>query len=239
MLRIDRRMMANIEWPLLLLTLLLVGFGLLTILSATFQEGRALSPYVIRQAIWAALVAGGDELGAAHGDGPSADAALGPARGGKAGKSPADRGKNGGMKGLLTDEQGGPPGVVVAAADVNDPLLLGATVAAIVVERPGPTAERPQPLRLGGGYNNAPSREGAARRGCTAHVRPGGEEQKSSRPARAKRPRRRGVERALAWRSKCRAILVRSDKRAGNHLGSSQRACGLLWYRRLHQLQAA
>jgi rod shape determining protein RodA len=55
MLRIDRRLISNIEWPLLLLALLLVGCGLLTILSATFQDDRALSPYVVKQAMWAAL----------------------------------------------------------------------------------------------------------------------------------------------------------------------------------------
>jgi len=40
-------------------------------------------------------------------------------------------------------------------------------------------------------------------------------------PPRKKRhkPRRRVVERTLAWLFKCRAILVRSDKKAANHLG--------------------
>lgn len=53
MLRIDRRLLANIEWPMLAMTLLLVGCGLATILSATYQESRPLSPYFIKQSIWA------------------------------------------------------------------------------------------------------------------------------------------------------------------------------------------
>jgi rod shape determining protein RodA len=54
MLRIDRRLVAHIEWPLLLLTLLILASGLLTIASATHRPGRPLSPYVIRQAVWTA-----------------------------------------------------------------------------------------------------------------------------------------------------------------------------------------
>jgi len=36
----------------------------------------------------------------------------------------------------------------------------------------------------------------------------------------------------LAWLSKCRAILVRWDKKAQNYLALLQFACALLWYRR-------
>jgi transposase len=44
------------------------------------------------------------------------------------------------------------------------------------------------------------------------------------------------VERAFAWLSKCRGILVRYEKKAGNYQGLIQLACGLLWYRRLHRM---
>ena len=53
MFRIDRRLLANVEWPLLVLTILLVACGLMTILSATYEEGRPFSSYFIKQAIWA------------------------------------------------------------------------------------------------------------------------------------------------------------------------------------------
>jgi rod shape determining protein RodA len=52
MLRIDRRLVAHFEWPLLLITLLIAACGVLTIFSATYIEGRGMSPYVIRQASW-------------------------------------------------------------------------------------------------------------------------------------------------------------------------------------------
>ena len=36
--------------------------------------------------------------------------------------------------------------------------------------------------------------------------------------------------------SKCRAILVRYDKKASNYVGLIQLACALIWYRRQHRL---
>lgn len=55
MLRIDRRLVAHIEWPLLIITLTVVGIGALTILSATYAGGGVASPYVIRQVSWIVL----------------------------------------------------------------------------------------------------------------------------------------------------------------------------------------
>jgi rod shape determining protein RodA len=55
MLRIDRRLLAHIEWPMLILALLVTGVGLVTILSATHHSERLLSPYVVRQASFAGL----------------------------------------------------------------------------------------------------------------------------------------------------------------------------------------
>ena len=48
--------------------------------------------------------------------------------------------------------------------------------------------------------------------------------------------RRWVVERTLAWLSKCRAVLVRYDKKASNYLGVLQLACALLWFRRQWRL---
>ena len=50
------------------------------------------------------------------------------------------------------------------------------------------------------------------------------------------RRRRWVVERTLAWLSKCRAVLVRYDKKAANYLGVLQLACALLWFRRQWRL---
>jgi rod shape determining protein RodA len=53
MLRIDRRLAAHFDWPLLACTLLIVACGLLSVLSATHSSGRLVSPLVVRQALWA------------------------------------------------------------------------------------------------------------------------------------------------------------------------------------------
>ena len=129
--------------------------------------------------------------------------------------------------------------MVVAGANVNDHKLLDATIEAVVVRRPQPTAEQPQHLCLDKAYDNAPSREVAARHAYTPHIRPVKEEQGKRRRHRGAKPRRWVVERTLAWLSKCRALLVRYDKHWQNYLGLLQLACGLLWFRRLHRLGAA
>ena len=45
------------------------------------------------------------------------------------------------------------------------------------------------------------------------------------------------VERTLGWLSKCRAILVRYNKKACNYLGLIKLASILLWFRRLRRIQ--
>ena len=155
------------------------------------------------------------------------------------GPNPTDRGKSGTKKSLLVEAEGGPLAVVIAGANVNDHQLLQATLEAVVVERPPPTPEQPQHLCLDAGYDNPTGHAVPAELGYTGHVRPQREARKASRKVRGHRPRRWVVERTLAWLSKCRALLVRYDKHAQNYLGLLQLACGLLWYRRLHRLQAA
>lgn len=152
------------------------------------------------------------------------------------GKNPTDRGKKGSKRSVLVDEQGGPLGVVVAPANVNDHLLLEATIEAIVVERPKPTKERPQHLCLDAGYDNPKGRQAAMDAKYTPHIRRIGEEPKRCDRSKGHKPRRWVVERTIAWLNKCRGILVRYDKKAVNYLGLIQLACALYWYRRLYRL---
>jgi putative transposase len=119
---------------------------------------------------------------------------------------------------------------------VRDDKLLAATLDAIVVERPEPTDEAPQHLCLDKGYDNGPSREVVRERDYVAHIRRIGEEKKDEAGEKRHPARRWVVERTLAWLSKCRALLVRYDKKARNYLGLIKLACILLWYRRQHRL---
>jgi putative transposase len=57
---------------------------------------------------------------------------------------------------------GGPLGARSAGANVHDTRLLAATLEAIVVERPQPTEERPQPLCLDKGDDKPTGHETVA-----------------------------------------------------------------------------
>jgi putative transposase len=113
---------------------------------------------------------------------------------------------------------------------------LAATLEAIVVERPQPTAEAPQHLCLDKGYDNPTGRETVAAFHYVPHVRRIGEEKLDSYGQKTHPARRWVVERTLAWLSKCRGLLVRYDKKALNFFGLLQLACALLWLRRRARL---
>ncbi len=102
--------------------------------------------------------------------------------------------------------------MVVAGANVPDFKLLGETLDAIVVE------------------------EAVEARGYIPHIRRIGEEKRDPSGEKRYPARRWVVERTLGWLSKCRAILVRYEKKAANYLGLIKVACVLLWYRRKHRL---
>jgi len=132
----------------------------------------------------------------------------------------------------LTEGDGGPLALVVAAANVHDSQLLGQTLEAIIVARPTPTPRRKQHLCLDKAYDNPTCDATVAEHHYVPHIRRIGE-LKPSRRQRKYPPRRWVVERTFAWLSKCRAILVRYDTEPKHYLGLLQFACALLWYRRL------
>jgi putative transposase len=137
---------------------------------------------------------------------------------------------------LLVEQGGGPLAVVVAGANVHDTKLLEATIEAIVVERPAGSDDSPQNLSLDKGYDNPTGWEAAMCHDYTPHIRRIGEEKLDAQRRKRYPARRWVVERTLAWLSKCRAILVRYDKKACNYLGLIKLACALFWYRRLWRL---
>jgi putative transposase len=127
--------------------------------------------------------------------------------------------------------------VVIAGANVPDFKLLEATLDALGVERPAPTDRAPyEHLCLDKGYDKAPVREIVEQRGYVPHIRKIGEEKLDDAGEKRYPARRWVVERTLSWLSKCRAILVRYEKKAANYLGLIKVACILLWYRRQHRL---
>ena len=148
--------------------------------------------------------------------------------GGAIGRNPTDRGKAGSKKSILVDAAGGPLSVVVAGANVHDTKLLRPTLESIVVDRP----EGAQNLCLDKGYDNPTGHGTVADAGYQPHIRRIGEEKLDQSGEKTHPARRWVVERTLGWLSKCRAILVRYDKKPSNYLGLLQLACALIWYRR-------
>jgi putative transposase len=94
----------------------------------------------------------------------------------------------------------------------------------------------PQHLCLDKAYDNDRCQAACETHGFIPHIRRIGEEKLDTRGEKTHRARRWVVERTLAWLSKCRAILIRYDKKPENYKGIIQLACTLLWTRRLHQL---
>lgn len=154
----------------------------------------------------------------------------------RVGPNPADRGKNGVKRSLLVEADGGPLSVVVEGANVHDAKLLETTLNAVVVERPGLTEEEPQNLCLDKAYDNPTAEQAVSAHGYIPHIRRIGEEKLDEKGEKRYPARRWVVERTLGWLSKCRAILIRYEKKATNYLGLIKVACILLWYRRQHRL---
>jgi len=126
--------------------------------------------------------------------------------------------------------------VAVAGANMHDTRPLRVTLVTVVVERSRPTAEAPQHLCLDKGYDNPTGREAATKHDYVPHIRRIGEEKMDTTGEKRYPARRWAVERTLAWLSKCRAILVRYERKAANYLGLLQLACALLWFRRQSKL---
>jgi putative transposase len=137
---------------------------------------------------------------------------------------------------VIVEADGGPLGVVVAAANVHDCKLLQATIEAIVVQRPDPE-QNGQHLCLDKGFDNPTGQAAAEQARYTPHIRRIGEEKLDARGQKKRPARRWVVERTLSWLSKCRAILVRYAKKSSNYLGLIMIACILLWYRRAWRLE--
>ena len=138
----------------------------------------------------------------------------------------------------MVEADGGPLAVVIAAANVNDAQLLAETLHAVVTVRPQPTEAAPQPRCLDKGYDNPAGEQAALEAGYTPHIRRIGEEKLDENKDKRHPARRWAVERTFGWLNRCRGLLIRWEKKAGNYLAAIKLACGLIWFRRLDKLTA-
>jgi putative transposase len=182
----------------------------------TFQRWVCLGVF---DRIWKVLLEACEDLGGCDWEWQAVDSAMGKARSGGdlIGPNPTDRAKPGVKRSLLVEADGGPLGVVVAGANMPDTKLLAATLDAVVAERPKPGW--PQHLCLDKGYDNETGWGVVVEYGYEPRI----QLIRDLHPPRKKchTPRRWVVERTLAWLSKCRAILVRWDKKACNSTSAS------------------
>src|SRR5882724_6526398 len=120
-------------------------------------------------------------------DGEMTKAPLG---GEKVSKNPTDRGALGTKRRGLTEGQGIPLGIAVDGANRHEMKLVEATLEAILIKRPEPTATWPQHLCLDKGYDYDAVRETFEAWGYTAHIRRRGEEVQAKREISGYRARR-------------------------------------------------
>lgn len=127
--------------------------------------------------------------------------------------------------------------VAVAPANRHDSLVLQDILEAVIVQPPDPVNGPAQHLCLDKAFDGEPSEATARVFGYEPHVRRIGEEKRDKRGRKRHKARRWVVERTISWLNRCRAILIRWDKKAENYLGMIQLACALLWYRRQQRLR--
>ena len=108
--------------------------------------------------------------------------------------------------------------------------LAGATLDALMLQRPLPTPKNPQGLCLDKGYDFEEVRELVKGLGFTLHLRGRGEEQRDSREG-GRRARRWVVERTHGWLNRFRGLLIRWAKKAENYLAFLHLACAIITWR--------
>jgi transposase len=113
-----------------------------------------------------------------------------PCGGQVAGRSPVDRGKQGGKRSLAVEGSGIPLGVIAAPANRRDDGLLAATLD--TMQTLGPLPDQPT-VHLDAGYDYQPCRHELARRGMAGQIATRG------MPAPVRVGRRWVVERSHAW----------------------------------------
>lgn len=124
-------------------------------------------------------------------------------------------------------------GLEVGGANTPDMKLVEATLESTPVERPKPTAKKPQHLSADKGYDFRSVRELVAAWGYTAHI-PAKKTRGAEPVKRANIPgyraRRWMVERTHSWMNRFRRLLVRWEKKVPNYKAFLHFACAWITY---------
>jgi IS5 family transposase len=134
---------------------------------------------------------------------------------------------------VLTDGRGIPIAVTLSAANVHDKRVVAQTLDAVVIRAPrGP--RRPKHLCLDKGYDYSSCECEARMRGIIPHIRRRGEPPLVG--CISGKPRRWVVERTNSWHNNFRALKIRWERIADNHLALIHAACALMIFRYVKRL---
>lgn len=157
-----------------------------------------------------------------------------PLGGENTGKNPTDRGKLGSKRSVQTDATGIPVGLAVGGANVHDSKLLQETIEDCLERVTKSDSDEEEHLCLDKAYDSVAIRELIETvYGYIAHVRSRGEEQRELDRKAGERARRWVVERTHSWLNRFRAILIRWDKKAQNHVAGLHLAFAYFIYNRI------
>jgi transposase len=120
-----------------------------------------------------------------------------------------------------------PVAVVLTGANVHDKWMVGKVLDSVML-RSSRGPRRPTHLCLDKGYDYLDTEAAVRKRRIIPHIRRRGE--KPLGCARGK-PRRWIVERTNSWHNRFRALLVRWERKAENHLALVHLASALIAYR--------
>ena len=132
---------------------------------------------------------------------------------------------------MLTEAHGIPVALAVDGANRHDMKRVKPTLDDLKLDRPTPTAARPQGLCMDKGYDFEEVRALVAQFAFTAHIRARGEEAHKIRQEAGFRARRWVVERTHSWSNRFRGLLIRWAKKAENYLAFLHLVCGIIAWR--------
>ena len=160
--------------------------------------------------------------------------------GGKSGRNPTDRSKQGTKRSLLTEAAGIPVGLAVEGANRHDMKLVRQTLESIPKSiekkrrkakskaKAKAKARAEQGLCMDKGYDYDEVREIVQEFGFTAHIRARGEEAQALKREAGFKARRWVVERTHSWMNRFRRILIRWEKKGENYLALLHLTCACI-----------
>ena len=162
------------------------------------------------------------------------------------GSNPADRGKLGTKRHILTDAKGISLSVAMSSASTHDVKLATGVMDSVVVKRVSalkkPNLSRKRKLQhlcLDKAYNSKTAKQEFISRGYVPHLpckKKRGEVKTETQkiPNRKKLPARRWVVvRANSWHNRFRKLYTRYERKVENYVGLVQFSCCIIIYRKI------